>query len=140
MSTKHALVNGEAKYVRLFIRRKQLGTTVELSERLLKAGIPASSADLSVSRKSQVCVTDHSLHSKANEEYAPSWSALKLLGMLPTGIKAHGTTYVIVISMSRNGAVRTYSFTYINDEGQILADTTGTFFDAIVELIEKLLV
>lgn len=75
---------------------RQIATTREQSDRLLKCGVPAESADMTLSYCKggfyELMATPFH-YGCFNEEDAPAWSLSTLLGLLPKEIKVDESPY-----------------------------------------------
>lgn len=77
---------------------RQIATTKEQSDRLLKCGVPAESADMFrwVNSYGQEFIETHYVPSP-NVSITPAWSLSALLGLLPKEIEIDGYPYRISI-------------------------------------------
>lgn len=138
MSEKSPKINGKQKYARILIRRKRLGTHKEHAARLIAAGVPLQTADLSINANSGVVHTDHSLYQKQPEELLPAWSAVALMELLPIALETvDGKLFRLTLAPYGSDAVKEWRVAYLNEEDGMILVSDGYFFDAIVSMVEK---
>ena len=118
-----------------------IATTREQSDRLLKCGVPAYTADMTLSYCNggfyELMATPFH-YGCFDEKDAPAWSLGRLLSLLPKEIKADGTTYKLNIDYPPIGQVAVRYNTEDDDLDGLFGLMGDDLFELIVLMVEKL--
>lgn len=123
----------------------QIATTIEQSERLVKCGIPADTADMS--RGIHFHEKSHTLMARPygsfprickRDSVIPAWSLSRLLRLLPKTIKANKTTYKLNIDYPPIGQVAVRYNTEEDDLDSLFGLMGDDLIELIVLMVEKL--
>lgn len=136
--------------------KTNIATTREQSDRLLKCGVPAESADMCLSTRTRR--SDGSFIAKKHQttnlwigypcwrttsgdeelDNVPAWSLSALLQLLPKGINADGITYKLNIDYPPIGQVAIRYNTEDDDLDSLFGLMDENLFELIVRMAEKL--
>lgn len=116
---------------------RQIATTREQSDRLLKCGVPAESADMMITPHNTLSTEPYKNVLK-ERGYCPAWSLGCLLGLLPKAIKADGTTYKLNIDYPPIEQVAVRYNTEDDDLDSLFGLMGDDLFELIVRMVEKL--
>lgn len=92
--------------------KTNIATTQDQSQRLLRCGVSADTADMYIDNYGELWAVSYKDNQRKNEKgFVPAWSLSALLGLLPKRIK-RGDCSDYTLNLSRDGCFWDLEYTY----------------------------